>query len=125
MAAPPCKSEDGNAAVFVGTFLEDGTSVAFCADCLAGFAGALTAQLNDIPVEVLQGIITELTTSENGQDGQEDIGEGDELVTASEGAPTDEPPGPAPADIDQEAEPPPGEDEPASEPAQESTTAGA
>lgn len=41
MANPPCMSNDGNAAVFVGTFLENGDSVALCDACMVPWAAAV------------------------------------------------------------------------------------
>jgi hypothetical protein len=41
MANPPCMSQDGNPAVFVGTMLETGDAVALCDGCLVAWAAAL------------------------------------------------------------------------------------
>lgn len=41
MAGPACMSNDGRMAVFVGTMLETGDSVALCDICLVGWAAAL------------------------------------------------------------------------------------
>lgn len=41
MAAPPCMSDDGNPAVFVGTMLQTGDAVALCDECLVPWAAAL------------------------------------------------------------------------------------
>lgn len=57
MAGPPCMSSDGNAAVFVGTFLENGDAVALCGECLPGFAIALTASMTGTDIEALTGFL--------------------------------------------------------------------
>lgn len=57
MAGPPCMSNDGNGAVFVGTFLENGDAVALCDECLPGFAIALTASMTGTDLEALTGFL--------------------------------------------------------------------
>jgi hypothetical protein len=41
MANPPCASQDGNPAVFIGTILETGDTVALCDMCLVAWSAAL------------------------------------------------------------------------------------
>jgi hypothetical protein len=41
MANPPCMSQDGNPAVFVGTMLATGDAVALCDECMVPWAAAL------------------------------------------------------------------------------------
>lgn len=41
MATPPCMSDDGNPAVFVGTMLATGDAVALCDECLVSWTAAL------------------------------------------------------------------------------------
>lgn len=103
MAGPPCMSNDGNGAVFVGTFLENGDAVALCGECLPGFAIALTASMTGTDIEALTGFL----------DAQDAETPDDVAVQAAElAAPPQsaepperggEPPAVAPADGDQEA----------------------
>lgn len=103
MAGPPCMSNDGNAAVFVGTFLENGDAVALCGDCLPGFAIAMTASLTGVDGDLLMRWIdtNEPTAPED------PAGEAAELAAPPQHAepPTrgGEPPAAAPADDDPEA----------------------
>lgn len=128
MAAPLCMSNDGKPAVFIGTFLEKGDSVTLCEDCLPDFTSAITASMNGIPPEVFAGVVDQLRqAAEDGEgpapaemaappdmpadrngkpavDGQMTV---DEAIAGVEhGAPSDEPPAPAPADIDPDMSPP-------------------
>lgn len=41
MANPPCMSEDGRQAVFVGTMLSSGDAVALCDECMVPWAAAI------------------------------------------------------------------------------------
>jgi hypothetical protein len=50
MAQVACERGDGNNAVFVGTFLETGTSVALCNDDLINFCVSMSEQLTGAPV---------------------------------------------------------------------------
>jgi len=128
MAAPQCMSNDGNAAVFVGTFLEDGSSVQLCTDCFAQFAAAMAASVNGIPPEVLGGVIEQLAEQANADDvpephemaappdmpaerdgtgpidGQTTVDE--QVALAEHEAKGSEPPAPAPADVDPDISPP-------------------
>lgn len=45
-----CQFEDGKNAVFVGTFLESGTSITACEDHLIDFVVSLSEQLTGLPV---------------------------------------------------------------------------
>lgn len=45
MALPQCMSNDGQQAVFVGTFLQNGDAVALCEDCLPAFTATITADM--------------------------------------------------------------------------------
>jgi hypothetical protein len=45
MANPPCMSNDGKQAVFIGTFLANGDSVALCEDHLPAFTASVTADM--------------------------------------------------------------------------------
>lgn len=129
MANVPCMTDGHAQAVFIGTFLESGDSIQLCNECLANFAGAITAQVNGIDLDVFEGVLKELgDASAEGLaeaaaefaappteaaaliDQTEDTGGSDAIMhlpATAEGAPTDEPPEPAPADTDQEAESPP------------------
>lgn len=129
MANVPCMTDGHAQAVFIGTFLESGDSIQLCNECLANFAGAITAQVNGIDLDVFEGVLKELgDASAEGlaeaaaefaappagiesptaeQLAQEADEEGSEPLTTAEGAPTDEPPEPAPADTDREVESPP------------------
>lgn len=64
MALPACMSDDGNPAVFIGTFLENGDSVQLCEDCLPQFAVAVAAQMTGIEVQELAGIVARLQAGE-------------------------------------------------------------
>lgn len=90
MAAPQCMSEDGRQAVFVGTMLQTGDAVALCDECLVMWAAALLQAMTGVDPQPFIAAMSE------------DDPAGD--VTA--GAPTDEPPAPAPADTDDDAGPP-------------------
>jgi len=57
MAAPPCMSDDGNQAAFVGTFMQNGDSVALCDEHLAGFAASLVCSMFGVPADELQALI--------------------------------------------------------------------
>jgi hypothetical protein len=48
LPAPQCKSEDGEAAVFIGTFLATGDTVALCDNCMAAWAAALLNAMTGI-----------------------------------------------------------------------------
>lgn len=48
MANPPCMSDDSNPAVFVGTFLGDGSSVALCDSCMVAWSAALLNAMTGI-----------------------------------------------------------------------------
>lgn len=100
MAGPACMSDDGNAAVFVGTFLQDGSSVALCNDCLPQFMVAVLAQMEGIEIEALAAEIVRLA----GNQPDDPAAAASEVAypphMTTEGAPTDEPPEPAPADTD-------------------------
>lgn len=100
MAAPACMSDDGNPAIFVGTFLQNGDAVALCEDCLPQFAVAIAAQMTGIEVEQLAGIVAHLAAG----DVEDPAGAAAEVAapvhTTATGAPSDEPPAPAPADSD-------------------------
>lgn len=50
MAQLACEQGDGKTAVFVGTFLESGLSVALCNDDLINFVVAMAEQLTGAPV---------------------------------------------------------------------------
>lgn len=100
MAGPACMSNDDNGAVFVGTFLQDGSSVALCNDCLPQFMVAVLAQMEGIEIEALAAEIVRLA----GNQPDDPAAAAAEVAypphDTSHGAPTDEPPAPAPADTD-------------------------
>lgn len=50
MPGLPCQFDDGKNAVFVGTFLESGTSINACEDHLIDFVVSLSEQLTGAPV---------------------------------------------------------------------------
>jgi hypothetical protein len=50
MASPACQANDGNSAIFVGTFLETGESFTLCRDDLESWALALAQNLTGVPV---------------------------------------------------------------------------
>lgn len=57
MAAPPCMSDDGNQAVFVGTMLQTGDAVALCDECLVAWSAALLNAMTGVdPTPFLQAI---------------------------------------------------------------------
>lgn len=65
MAAPQCMSNDGNQAVFVGTFMTDGSAVALCEGCLPQFMISVLAQSNGIDPQVLYNTVDELAGAED------------------------------------------------------------
>lgn len=77
-------SGDGNQAVFIGTFLSNGETVALCSDCFPAWLAA--------GLQAATGVDTSIVFELERQ--------AEEAATAAEGAPTDEPPAPAPADPD-------------------------
>jgi hypothetical protein len=57
MAAPQCMSQDGNAAVFIGTFLQTGQPVAVCDECMVPWAAAVLQGMTGVdPAPFLQAI---------------------------------------------------------------------
>lgn len=57
MANPPCMSEDGNQAVFLGTFLAEGQTVALCDECLVPWSAALLQAMTGVdPKPFLEAI---------------------------------------------------------------------
>lgn len=103
MAGLPCMSNDGKGAVFTGTFLQNGDSVALCEDCLPEFLVAVAGQMLGVELDQLQAAIAGL----QGEQPEHPEAAGAEAAypphQASHGAPTDEPPAPAPADTDQDS----------------------
>lgn len=63
-AALPCQFNDGQPAVFVGTFLEDGTSITVCIEHLVAFA------------QDFLGAMTDEVTSETTDEADPPIGDG-------------------------------------------------
>lgn len=103
MAGPPCMSSDGNPAVFVGTFLQNGDAVALCGDCLPSFllsAAALAIGLD--PAELEQ--FANERTAEPPDDPAAEASEAAAPPTSAEPPLSGgEPPAPAPHDTDPEA----------------------
>lgn len=89
MAAPACMSDDGNPAVFVGTFLKTGDSIALCDDCMVPWTAAVLSTMTGVDPAPFIAAVSE------------------DVPGAAEGAPTDEPPPEQPADSDQPAHPTP------------------
>lgn len=79
-------------AKFVGAFLDTGGAVALCDECMVPWSAALLSSMTDMDMtpffEALQKLDEEAAAAG--------------VPTAAEGAPTDEPPAPAPADADGE-----------------------
>lgn len=48
MANPPCMSDDGNPAVFVGTMLQTGDAVALCDECMVPWCAAVLQTMTGI-----------------------------------------------------------------------------
>lgn len=88
MAMPACMSDDGRPAVFVGTMLQTGDSVALCDECMVPWAAAILNAMTGVDPTPFLAAVSE------------------DVPTTAEGAPTDEPPAPAPADTDPDAEAP-------------------
>lgn len=85
MAMPACMSDDGRPAVFVGTMLQTGDSVALCDECMVPWAAAILNAMTGVdPTPFLQAV-------------------SEDVPTSAESAPTDEPPAPAPHDTDPDA----------------------
>lgn len=87
MAGPACMSGDGNQAVFVGTLLQTGDAVALCDECLVPWAAAMLHAMTGVDPAPFIAAVSDDT----------------QAAGAAEGAPTDEPPAPAPADTDDDA----------------------
>ena len=85
MAMPACMSDDGRPAVFVGTMLQTGDSVALCDECMVPWAAAILNAMTGVDPTPFLAAVSE------------------DAPTTAEGAPTDEAPAPAPADTDPEA----------------------
>jgi hypothetical protein len=104
MAAPSCMSNDGQQAVFVGTMLATGDAVALCDECLVMWSAALLQAMTGVdPTPFLQAI-SEPDGAEFGGMGESAPADGPPVERDAPTAPTDEPPGVAPADGDQEAD---------------------
>jgi hypothetical protein len=87
MAGPQCMTGDGQPAVFVGTMLQTGDAFTLCDACLVMWTAALLQSMTGVdPTPFLQAISDE-----------------EDIAGTEHGAPTDEPPGPGPADEDKEA----------------------
>lgn len=57
MANPACATGDGNAASFIGTYLESGDTVALCDECLVAWSAAMLNSMTGIdPTPFLQAI---------------------------------------------------------------------
>lgn len=57
MANPPCMSNDGRPAVFVGTMLETGDAVALCDECLVAWTAALLNVMTGVdPTPFIQAV---------------------------------------------------------------------
>lgn len=90
MAPPPCMSSDGRPAVFVGTFLETGDSVALCDECLVPWAAAILAAMTGLDATpFLQAISDDAPPAPS----ESDTGGAPE--TSAAGASSDPPPTPA------------------------------
>jgi hypothetical protein len=55
MANVSCQSEDGNNAIFIGTLLANGESVALCQDCFVEFLAATLEGLTGAPIGAFMG----------------------------------------------------------------------
>lgn len=125
MATPMCISEDGNKATFIGTFLETGDNVRLCDECMPNFCAAVFERMTGVDMTpALYLASVEGQENPDGPSGQpeevayppdmeprstsdvdptgEPSGRSAEHTTA-EGAPSSQPPPPAPADTDQAA----------------------
>jgi hypothetical protein len=122
MATPMCISDDGNKATFIGTFLETGDNVRLCDDCMPQFCAAVFERMTG--VDMAPAIY--LASQEGQASGLEPEGSPGEVAYPPDmeprgtsdvdptsaasgpsgehgvvhGAPSDEPPAPAPADTD-------------------------
>lgn len=57
MAAPACMSDDGNTAVFIGTYLESGETIAVCDECMVAWSAAMLNAMTGVdPTPFLQAI---------------------------------------------------------------------
>lgn len=103
MAGPTCMSNDGRPAVFVGTFLQNGDTVALCEDCLPQFLTAVLAQMTGVEIGRLAAEIARLSDGAP----EDPAAVAAEMAApphqVSHGAPGDEPPAAAPADTDDQA----------------------
>lgn len=85
MANPPCETEDGNPAIFMGTFLNNGQSVCLCENCLPQWAAAVVTEFTGVDVSPAFELAAQAQAEPAG---------------TAEGAPTDEAPPEAPSDTD-------------------------
>ncbi len=105
MAAPLCMSNDGNPAVFIGTFMSSGDSVALCNDCMPSWAGAVLAGMLGIDPDLFSAAVAAMEQDANGGNAMEP------QETAAPPAMVEPPntagsaPPPAPADTDQDHDP--------------------
>lgn len=128
MATPMCVSEDGNKATFIGTFLESGDNVRLCDECMPNFCAAVFERMTGVDMTpALYLASVEGQENPDGPPGQpgevayppdmEPHGMSDvdptgavsgptTEITTAEGAPSDGPPAPGPADTDQGAQDP-------------------
>lgn len=90
MANPPCMSGDGNAAAFIGTFLETGDTVALCDECLVAWSAAMLNAMTGIdPAPFIAAISDDVPVFEPSED---ERGEGAAAAANVAAPPTPSPP---------------------------------
>lgn len=120
MAAPACMSDDGNTAVFIGTYLESGETIAVCDECMVAWSAAMLNAMTGIdPTPFLQAI---------SEDAPEEVPPAEPGVPAAPAETAEEAPPPSPNGRSGRSrakspgagmgDAPPGEHAPASEPSE-------
>lgn len=69
MATPQCMSNDGNPAIFIGTFLTEGDSVALCNDCMPAFCSAVVSRMLGIDPELFSVAVAAMERDAAGEPG--------------------------------------------------------
>lgn len=106
MPVPMCQSDDGNAATFIGTFIETQQGVRVCDDCLPLFMATMFQEVTGVDMSPAIAIWTQ--ASEQAEQVAQQAGEAAQaaLAEAEATAAGGDPPVPAPADQDQAADDP-------------------
>jgi hypothetical protein len=97
-------SNDGNAAIFIGTFLSSGDAVALCNDCMPAWASAVTSGMLGIDPDLYAVAVAAMEKDAEAADANDpgDTGAPPAMIeTPNTGSSA---PAPAPADTDDDTE---------------------